>query len=159
MAGRGLAAGSLPHRPPRSDTSSLTTIAVAVAGDIQKNSLGGMPVDPDAVLVIYTYAGDANLSGAINGDDYFRIDIGFANQLTGYDNGDFNYDGVVNADDYFIIDKNYVRQGTPFSAGSMLNGVSVTPEPGVAWILVMGFGAMWRRRIRADEIVRDRRGY
>ncbi len=130
-------------------STSLTTIAVAVAGDIQKSSLGDVPVRPGTVLVMYTYAGDANLSGSINGDDYFRIDYGFANHLTGYENGDFNYDGVVNADDYFIIDKNYVRQGTPFSAGSILTGVSTTPEPAVTGIMVTGLCAMRRRRRRS----------
>ena len=55
---------------------------------------------------MYTYCGDANLDGLINGDDYFRIDNGFFAHLSGFSNGDFNYDGVINADDYFLIDRN-----------------------------------------------------
>ncbi len=89
----------------------LTTLAVAAAGDISKTTLGGVSVNPADILVMYTYAGDANLSGSINGDDYFRIDQGFANHLTGYENGDFNYDGKINADDYFHHrDRNYVPE-------------------------------------------------
>ena len=63
-------------------------------------------------MVMYTYAGDANLTGKITGDDYFQIDQGFASHgsLTGYFNGDFNYDGKINADDYFLIDRNYSAQ-------------------------------------------------
>ena len=98
---------------------------------------------------MYTYAGDANLSGSIDGDDYARIDTGFIDQLTDYDNGDFNYDGVINADDYFIIDRNYSLQGTPFSAGSALSSVAAVPEPGAVGVVMMGLTIMRRRRCRS----------
>ena len=42
----------------------------------------------------YTYYGDANLDGAVDGADYQQIDNGFGGGLTGWSNGDFNYDGV-----------------------------------------------------------------
>ena len=63
-------------------------------------------VDPDntAVLVKYTYNGDANLDGRVTFDDYVRIDTGFNTHRTGWANGDFNYSGVVNFDDYVLID-------------------------------------------------------
>ena len=40
-------------------------------------SFRGQAITATDVLVGYTYAGDANLSGFIDGDDYFRIDKGF----------------------------------------------------------------------------------
>ena len=110
--------------------SPLTTLAVALAGDIQKTSLGGISLLPTDVVTMYTYAGDADLSGRINGDDYFRIDSGFTAHATGYENGDFNFDGKVDADDYFIIDRNYSRQTSGFSSGAPLGGVVAVPEPG-----------------------------
>jgi uncharacterized delta-60 repeat protein len=64
-------------------------------------------VNTTDVIVKYTYAGDANLDGGVNGDDYFRIDSGFISNLTGWYNGDFNYSGLVNADDYFLIDSGF----------------------------------------------------
>ncbi len=63
------------------------------------------------VLVKYTYFGDANLDGIVNGSDYTLIDNGFNNALTGWRNGDFNYDGVVNGDDYTLIDNAFNTQG------------------------------------------------
>ena len=100
--------------------SQLTTVAVALAGDVGYGGtqlFGGQSVNSADVLAMYTYAGDANLNGAITGDDYARIDAGFAAHATGYSNGDFNYDGKINADDYFLIDRNYSLQNS-FSLSS-----------------------------------------
>ena len=57
---------------------------------------------------MYTYAGDANLDGKVNGDDYFQIDCSFTSpaRLTA-STGDFNYDGKINGDDYFLIDRSH----------------------------------------------------
>src|SRR2546423_12949700 len=69
----------------------------------------GISVLPSDALVGYTWGGDANLDGVLNGDDYFAIDSHFNQSGTvfGYANGDFNYDGDINGDDYFIIDSNW----------------------------------------------------
>jgi Ca2+-binding RTX toxin-like protein len=56
----------------------------------------------DSVLVMYTWGGDADLSGELNGDDYFFID----SDAVGYYDGSFDYSGEINGDDYFIIDSN-----------------------------------------------------
>jgi len=98
---------------------------------------------------MYTYDGDADLTGNINGDDYFRIDQGYATRnnptpLLGYENGDFNFDGKIDADDYFIIDRNYSRQGMAFSSGAALGGITAdfgelsraVPEP--AGLVLLG---------------------
>jgi hypothetical protein len=92
-------------------TSSAATsrvgVAVATAGETAKTIFGGIPINPNDILIMYTYRGDADLSGNIDGDDFFQIDQGFTNNLTSYFNGDFNYSGNVDADDYWIIDSNY----------------------------------------------------
>ncbi|MEO6434504.1 MAG: hypothetical protein ABIP55_01930, partial [Tepidisphaeraceae bacterium] len=64
------------------------------------------------ILVKYTYAGDANLDGKINVDDYGQIDFnaGSSGSVFGYFNGDFNLDGKINIDDYGIIDFNVASQ-------------------------------------------------
>jgi hypothetical protein len=78
---------------------------------------GSNPAGSD-VLVKYTYYGDANLNGKVDGSDYSLIDNGFANSttLSGWYNGDFNYDGVINGSDYTLIDNAFNRQGAVFTA-------------------------------------------
>jgi hypothetical protein len=96
----------------------LTTLAPAEAagtlflGATQTALWNGVTVDGTTVLVKYTYAGDANLDGVIDGGDYGVID-NFV-QVPGasaYFNGDFNYDGVIDGGDYGIIDNNIQAQG------------------------------------------------
>ena len=75
------------------------------------HSWNGQTVDATCVLIKFTYAGDANLSGNIDADDYALIDFNHPSTAHGYYNGDFNYDGEINADDYALIDFNRVAQG------------------------------------------------
>ena len=81
---------------------------------MQTGVFAGQTVDATTVLVKYTYAGDANLDGAVDGGDYGMID-NFAQvpSADGYFNGDFNYDGVVDGGDYGVIDNNMQAQGAP----------------------------------------------
>jgi hypothetical protein len=64
----------------------------------------GEALDNDAVLVKYTWYGDADFNGRVNFDDYVRTDAGFNNHRTGWTNGDFDGNGSVNFDDYVLID-------------------------------------------------------
>jgi GH18 family chitinase len=84
--------------------------ALGLSGS-QTRLFAGQTADASSVLVKYTYAGDTNLDGRINVDDYGRVDSAVAIGLTGWLNGDFNYDGKVNVDDYGIIDLNVGVQG------------------------------------------------
>jgi hypothetical protein len=82
--------------------------------------------------MMYTYAGNANLDGVIDGGDYGIID-NFV-QVPGafaYAREDFNYDGVIDGGDYGIIDNNVQARGTPFptSSSSELSAVTAVPEP------------------------------
>jgi hypothetical protein len=100
------------------------------------------------VLLMHTYIGDADLTGGIDGDDYFRIDSGFTSSgtLTGYANGDFDYSGNIDADDYFIIDRNYSRQGAAFSEGDLRGGVTAVPEPAGTTLIAATLLLLGRRR-------------
>lgn len=81
-----------------------------------------------------TFAGDANVDGKIDGDDYFAIDA-HAGQVGGdvsFANGDFNYDGRVNADDYFLIDANYNKAASPMALSAAPAIPAAAPDiPGV----------------------------
>src|SRR5207248_10647730 len=99
-------------------------------------TFGGLSVASGDALVMYTWGGDANLDGTLNGDDYFQIDSHFNQDgiVFGYYNGDFNYDGAINGDDYFIIDSNWNTgsTATPFPTGAGVPGVLPVPDPGGA---------------------------
>ena len=49
----------------------------------------------------------------MSGDDFFRIDNGFAAAAKGYVNGDFDFTGGIDADDYFWVDNSYASKGGP----------------------------------------------
>ena len=130
----------------------LTTLAVASAGSVGKTIFGGVSVASTDVLVMYTYAGDANLDGRINADDYFQIDSHYnklTNSAKSYLDGDFNYDGQINGDDYFLIDSNFIAQGAPITSAGMVDvsGARAVPESvAAAGLLVAGIFSPHRRR-------------
>jgi hypothetical protein len=138
----------------------LTTLAIAEAADVlfltgtDTAEWGGQTVDATTVLIKYTYAGDLNLDGQIDGADYGIIDNSIQFPGTdGYANGDINYDGVIDGADYGIIDNTAQFQGAPITTSAGPPGVGVgvvaVPEPAS---LVGGFLGAWllvsRRRRR-----------
>jgi hypothetical protein len=74
------------------------------------NLFDGVTPAVSDILIKYTYYGDANLSGIVDGGDYTRIDNGSLFQLTGWFNGDFNYDSHVDGSDYTLIDNAFNSQ-------------------------------------------------
>ena len=60
----------------------------------------------------YTYYGDADLNGSVNGADYHQIDMGFGARATSWSSGDFNFDSTVNGSDYAQIDNTFNQLGT-----------------------------------------------
>jgi regulation of enolase protein 1 (concanavalin A-like superfamily) len=101
------------------DTTDLTTL-----GAISNNFLGSplnttfdnQPVSLNDVLIKFTYYGDTDLNGQVDGSDYSRIDSAFLTSATGWFNGDFNYDQTIDGSDYTLIDNAFNRQGTTLSA-------------------------------------------
>jgi Dockerin type I domain/PEP-CTERM motif len=141
-------------------TANNTALAVELNNDDNGNALvssfDGTPVTSSDVLVKYTFNGDANMDGVVNGDDYTLIDNGFNTQATGWRNGDFNYDGVINGDDYLLIDNTFNFEGSVSYATTgaqptemIANNTSSVPEPTtVAMLLVGSAGLLARRRRR-----------
>jgi len=128
--------------------NTLNNIGVASNTDLGYATFGGVSVGANDTLAMFTYGGDANLDGAVTGDDYFQIDSNFPIAgANGWFNGDFNYDGAITGDDYFIIDSNFPAQGAPIPTSSGIGGgsgglagVQAVPEP--ASIAVVGLGAV-----------------
>jgi hypothetical protein len=93
-----------------------TTLGIMEARDYKlyygaNATFDGQAIDDTAVLVKYTYYGDADFNGRVNFDDYVRTDTGFNQHKTGWFNGDYDGNGVVNFDDYVLIDLAFNTQG------------------------------------------------
>jgi hypothetical protein len=99
-------------------------------------------------LVMLTLAGDADLSGTVNVDDYNTLRSYYGATNATWEMGDFNYDGVVNADDYNIL-RAFYNQTVPAAPG--LDGVAgAVPEPATMALLGLGaLCALGRRKNRA----------
>jgi hypothetical protein len=104
-------------------------------GALTGGSFLGRAVDAGSVVARYTYYGDANLDGIVNGLDYSIIDSGFAAQhnpgfVYSWSNGDFNYDGQIDGSDYALIDTAYAfSQGKPLELPSASTAAfSAAPE-------------------------------
>jgi Ca2+-binding RTX toxin-like protein len=96
--------GLITSMPIPGALGGLTTVGVAT-GEQTGGSFAGQTITGASTIAMYTYAGDANLDGLVDGEDYGVID-NFVQVpgVNGYTNGDFNYDGVIDAGDYGIID-------------------------------------------------------
>ena len=105
--------GMLASKSIHSSLANGTTTGLGVGATSQVGtSFDNETFDTSAVVVKYTYIGDANLDGRINIDDYTCVDSGSAVGATGWYNGDLNLDGRVNIDDYVLIDNASSSQGS-----------------------------------------------
>jgi autotransporter-associated beta strand protein len=148
------------------DSRFLTTLGYHIGGASFDPVNAGSPFDgvnttATDVLIKYTYYGDANLDGKVNGADYALIDTGFGTHATGWAAGDFNYDGVVDGTDYSLIDNTFnqisATGATPLaiiaSPADLIASPATTsavPEPTTLGLLGIGaIGLLSRRRRRS----------
>lgn len=110
-----------------------------------RDEFAGLPVAIDAILIAVTLNGDTDLSGGIDGDDFFRVDAGCLGAIPepGYADGDFDYNGVVDGRDYLLIDAAFLAQEASIA------GAAAVPEPGIGCALsLLAAGILARRRSR-----------
>jgi hypothetical protein len=144
--------------------TGLTTIGISTGaargglGPTDTDLFAGQTITGASTIAMYTYAGDANLDGVIDGGDYGVIDNNVqVAGASGYYNGDFNYDGVIDGGDYGIIDNNIQAQGAPFPTSGEMSGalssssVSAVPEPSACGFAILTATAMSLRRRRRDS--------
>jgi hypothetical protein len=120
-------------------------LGYAEAAELGLSLFHDVPVDSTAVVIHYTYYGDANLDGMVDIRDLYQM----ASHWRTSDDwfcGDFNYDNFVDAADLTLLAINW-QAGVPSPSGAPMNGIFAslglpsvdTPEPG-AW------GALWASR-------------
>ena len=113
-------------------------------------AFSGRAVGENDILIKYTYFGDADLSGVVDGTDYFLIDQAFSAGMLngGWLNGDFNYSGQVDGTDYFLIDHAFSAQGVALGLQA-----SAVPEPTLAGLCTIGAGLLAVRRRRRPTVL------
>ena len=123
-----------------SGTSSLR-LGIAEADETTAGgSFGGHALDATTVLIRYTLAGDANLSGGVSIADFSILAANF-NQSGRWATGDFNYSGTVEIGDFALLAAN-------FNQVVSLARASSVPEPAFAGALAWSVGAEAVRRRR-----------
>jgi fibronectin-binding autotransporter adhesin len=149
------------------DSTHLTALGVILNGGTYGSSKPFDTITPGAndVLIKYTYYGDADLSGHVDGTDYSLIDSGFGGAGTGWQYGDFNYDGVIDGSDYSLIDNTFNQQTTAGYAvqvatqtSEIAAGSTAVPEPGCSMflsILVTGLLARRRKSRSVERVVHE----
>jgi autotransporter-associated beta strand protein len=105
------------------------------------------------VILKYTYAGDTNLDGVLDGKDFKNAFEGFINGASGWAAGDVNNSGgAVDATDwsnFLAYYTSYTGQANPLSLGNGQDtgsGTNSIPEPSALGLLSLPAAALTRRR-------------
>lgn len=103
----------------------------------------GEQLNGDAILMLNTLMGDANLDSAVNIADFSRLAANF-NSPAIWSNGDFNYDGVANISDFALMASNFNLS----LVGDLPR--NLIPEP-VGFSAIAAAWAITRRRRMIDR--------
>lgn len=139
---------------PNAGESGKTRLGYGEASTLNLSSFDGIAVDGTAVLVKYTYAGDATLDGKVDISDLYQLASAF-NSSGYWTSGDFNYDGAIDATDLSLLSLNW-QAGISAALGpdlllttaltSLGLPLSAVPEPASLGLLALTGAALLRRR-------------
>jgi len=148
-----------------SNVTAMTAIGVLDNSEWGFDSFGGRTLDGfNQVLVRYTFYGDANLDGVVDGIDVSQLLVGLSGGGTGWAYGDFDYSGFVDGLDVSLLlvglgaTDPRISPITSFAASSFETERSLrvlhetfaaVPEPAsVGMVIVGGSCLLLRRRQR-----------
>lgn len=143
------------------DDDWIHTLGVADNALLGRESFGGHAgLTGDETFVMYTIYGDADLTGAVDPDDFDLFRAGFAGEQDAvWHFGDFDYNGIVNGLDFERYLFGFLNQPSSNAPAGFYgelvtfaedNGLDPTmiPEPSSVALLAMGAGVLLRRRRR-----------
>jgi len=81
-------------------------------------TFSGQSVDNTAVLIKYTFYGDANLDGSVNLQDFNKLAGNFGQAGKRWSQGDFNFDGTVNLIDFNKLAAHFGASGLSPDGGA-----------------------------------------
>jgi hypothetical protein len=139
---------------------------------------GGQTIDATAVVIKYTFEGDAQLDGDVDLDDVGPWSVNFTGELGGgagatkvWGQGDWDNDGDVDLDDVGKWSTNFTGElggtglGSTLDLGSAASsvhptamaalqsmGITVVPEPASLGLIGLGMAAASSRRRRTRTI-------
>ena len=128
-----------------SSAAHKTALGYATASSLGVTTFDGQPVTGSTVLVKYTYAGDANLDGIVNAQDFDALAAHYGTSSDVWTQGDFNYDGTVNTIDFNVLASNYNLNIAP--AAPVLG--TLVPEPAFCGVAAVGSLGFLRQRRRS----------
>lgn len=142
--GNGITSSTAAAVAADSNNPHKTALGYAEASALGITSFMGQTVDTTAVLVRYTYLGDANLDGAVNQLDFNALatNYGANGANAAWNAADFNADGVVDSTDFNVLAGNF-NLALPAPALAAL-----VPEPGALFVLASICALASRRRRR-----------
>jgi hypothetical protein len=124
-------------------------------------------VAANSVLVAYALYGDANLDGAVNGNDFTILASNLGKSVIGWDKGDFFYTGAVTGSDFTALVSNLGKSANgadvvlpaadyvAIDAFAAANGLLAdVPEPGCVFAAVVSVVVMGQRRTRRFSVAR-----
>jgi len=141
-----------------SETDPTDAVGYASADQIKATgSWHGLPITQSSVLVLRTFAGDANLDGTVNFVDLVAVaqHYGTNNGSAYWFYGDFDYDGNVNFADLVAVAQHYGDEmpSSPIPGASadfksdLAAAFASVPEPGTSMCLLASVLALSRRQL------------
>ncbi len=128
--------------------------------DVTNTTFDGQSIPGSAVIVKYTYYGDANLNGTVDVSDFGQFIDGIVNHGSTWAQGDFSFDGTVDlGNDFNLFLGGYLANGGQLGAladaiidNPQLSGaqkaslLAAVPEPTTMGVLAIGATFALRRR-------------